>query len=62
MSNTSPDTMKTQSTTPTVGFLSALPGAESQLQSHMRISLNVGLTAKQLEQAVRVLSAQVGGT
>ncbi|HWT17442.1 MAG TPA: carboxymuconolactone decarboxylase family protein [Variovorax sp.] len=26
----------------TVGMLSALAGAESQLQSHMRISMNVG--------------------
>ena len=30
----------------TVGMLSALPGAESQLQAHMRISMNVGLTAR----------------
>lgn len=44
----------------TVGFLSALPGAESQLQSHLRISLNVGLTAKQMEQAVQVLDERVG--
>ena len=34
----------------TVGMLSALPGAESQFQSHMRISMNVGLTAGQLRQ------------
>ncbi len=44
----------------TVGFLSALPGAEAQLQSHMRVSLNVGLTAPQLQQAVQVLDSQVG--
>jgi hypothetical protein len=31
---------------PTVGMLSALPGAEAQLQSHMRISMNVGLTGR----------------
>ncbi|CAG9932909.1 carboxymuconolactone decarboxylase family protein [Candidatus Nitrotoga arctica] len=29
----------------TVGMLSALQGAESQLQAHMRISMNVGITA-----------------
>ena len=33
-----------------VSMLSALPGAESRLQSHMRISMNVGLTASQLRQ------------
>lgn len=44
----------------TVGMLSALPGAESQLQSHMRISMNVGLTASQLEQFVQVLVERVG--
>ncbi|HZW13211.1 MAG TPA: carboxymuconolactone decarboxylase family protein [Noviherbaspirillum sp.] len=44
----------------TVGMLSALPGAESQLQSHIRISMNVGLTASQLEQLVQVLALRVG--
>jgi alkylhydroperoxidase/carboxymuconolactone decarboxylase family protein YurZ len=44
----------------TVGMLSALPGAESQLQSHMRISMNVGLTGSQLEQLVQVLADRVG--
>ena len=44
----------------TVGFLSALPGAEAQLQSHLRISLNVGLTAPQLQQLVQVLDERVG--
>lgn len=44
----------------TLGFLSALPGAESQLQSHLRISLNVGLTPAQLQQVVLVLDEQVG--
>lgn len=43
----------------TVGFLSALPGTESQLQAHMRISLNVGLTPAQLRQAVQVLAQRV---
>lgn len=44
----------------TVGMLSALPGAESQLQSHMRISMNVGLTVSQLDQLVEVLAQRVG--
>jgi len=44
----------------TVGMLSALPGAEAQLQSHMRISMNVGLTLSQLDQLVQVLSECVG--
>ncbi|WP_228762683.1 carboxymuconolactone decarboxylase family protein [Xylella fastidiosa] len=43
----------------TVGMLSALPGAESQLQAHMRISMNVGLTAGQLRQLTQVLAARV---
>ena len=43
----------------TVGMLSALPGAESQLQSHMRISMNVGLTAGQLRQVSQVLADHV---
>lgn len=44
----------------TVGILSALPGAESQLQSHMGISMNVGLTANQLRQLAQVLADRVG--
>ena len=43
----------------TVGMLSALPGAESQLQAHMRISMNVGITASQLRQLTQVLSSRV---
>ncbi len=43
----------------TVGMLSALPGAEPQLQAHMRISMNVGLTAGQLRQLTQVLAARV---
>lgn len=42
----------------TVGMLSALPGAEAQLQAHMRISMNAGLTAGQLRQLTRVLAEQ----
>jgi 4-carboxymuconolactone decarboxylase len=40
----------------TVGALSALSGVESQLQSHVRISINVGLTAGQLRGAADVLA------
>lgn len=32
----------------TVGALAAMPGVESQLQAHVRISMNVGLSAAQL--------------
>jgi 4-carboxymuconolactone decarboxylase len=45
----------------TVGMLSVLPGAESQLQSHMRISMNIGLTAGQLRQLTDVLMKRVDG-
>lgn len=43
----------------TVSMLSALPGAESQLQSHMGISVNIGLTASQLRQVADVLATRV---
>lgn len=43
----------------TVGMLAALPGVDAQLQSHMRISMNVGLTASQLRQLVEVLGERV---
>jgi len=33
-----------------------MPGVESQLQSHIRISMNVGLTASQLRSASDVLA------
>nr|WP_040327902.1 carboxymuconolactone decarboxylase family protein [Acidovorax delafieldii] len=44
----------------TVAMLSALPGAEGQLQGHVGYSMNTGLTAKQMQQAVQVLSERVG--
>jgi 4-carboxymuconolactone decarboxylase len=44
---------------PTVAILSALPGTESQLQSHMRSSMNVGLTTNQLRQLTEVLADRV---
>ena len=43
----------------TVGMLSALQGAEPQLQAHMGFSMNVGLTAGQLGQLSQLLSDQV---
>ena len=43
----------------TVSMLSALPAAESQLQSHMRVSMNVGLTPNQLRQLTQVLADRV---
>lgn len=43
----------------TVGMLAAIPGAEPQLQAHMRISMNVGITAEQLHQLVQVLTERV---
>ena len=45
----------------TVSMLSVLPGAESQLQSHMRISMNVGITADQLRQLTQLLADRVDG-
>ncbi|MBA1278826.1 carboxymuconolactone decarboxylase [Pseudomonas stutzeri] len=45
----------------TVSFLSAVPGVESQLQSHMRMSMNVGLTSNQMRKVVQVLSEGVSG-
>ncbi len=43
----------------TVSMLSALEGAESQLQAHMRISMNVGISAAQLQRLVKVLAERV---
>lgn len=40
----------------TVGALAAMAGVESQLQSHIRISMNVGLTAAQLRELADVLA------
>jgi alkylhydroperoxidase/carboxymuconolactone decarboxylase family protein YurZ len=36
----------------TVGAIAAMPGLESQLESHLKISMNVGLTVHQLHQVV----------
>lgn len=43
----------------TVSMLAAIPGAEAQLQSHMRISMNVGLTEGQLRELAQTLHEQV---
>ena len=43
----------------TVGMLSAMPGVEPQLQAHIRISMNVGITATQLRQLTQVLADRV---
>ncbi|WP_280810565.1 carboxymuconolactone decarboxylase family protein [Variovorax boronicumulans] len=43
----------------TVAMLSSLQGADSQVQSHMGISMNVGLTASQLTQLAQVLAERV---
>lgn len=40
----------------TVGALAAMPGVESQLQSHVAFSMNVGLTTPQLRQLADVLA------
>ncbi len=44
----------------TVSMLSAIAGAEAQLQAHMRMSMNTGLSTEQLRQLTQVLAAQVG--
>jgi 4-carboxymuconolactone decarboxylase len=40
-----------------VGALAAMPGVESQLLSHVGVSMNVGLTATQLREAALVLES-----
>lgn len=40
----------------TVGALAAMAGVESQLQAHLRIAMNVGLSAAQLRDAAQVLA------
>ena len=45
----------------TVSMLAALSGVESQLQSHVRIGRNVGLSVAQLRQVAEVLERQVDG-
>jgi len=40
----------------TVGALAAMPGVESQLQSHIAVSMNVGLTAVHLHEVADLLA------
>lgn len=43
----------------TVGMLAALQGVDPQLQSHVGISMNIGITADQLGQVAQVLTNEV---
>lgn len=43
----------------TVSMLSMLPGAEAQLLSHVRISMNIGISPAQLRQLTDVLASRV---
>ncbi|WP_179403704.1 carboxymuconolactone decarboxylase family protein [Burkholderia guangdongensis] len=43
----------------TVSMLAALPGVEAQLQAHMRISMNAGLTEEQLRELCVLLEERV---
>jgi 4-carboxymuconolactone decarboxylase len=40
-------------------MLSALDGVDSQLQSHFRVSMRVGITLSQLDDFITVVAAQV---
>ena len=42
----------------TVAALAAMTGVEAQLQSHVRVSLHVGLSEAQLRQFIAVLARQ----
>jgi alkylhydroperoxidase/carboxymuconolactone decarboxylase family protein YurZ len=44
----------------TVGALASMTGVEPQLQAHIRISLNVGLTQAQMNEVATVLAEKVG--
>jgi alkylhydroperoxidase/carboxymuconolactone decarboxylase family protein YurZ len=44
----------------TVSMLAAMSGVESQLQSHIGISMNIGLRPEQLYGLADVLEARVG--
>jgi 4-carboxymuconolactone decarboxylase len=43
----------------TIAMLAALPGAEPQVQAHLRIGMNTGLTIDQLRQLCQVLTDRV---
>ena len=44
----------------TIGALAAMPGTRPQLQSHLGICLNIGLTPEQLEDFTHLVEARVG--
>ncbi|MFO3705076.1 carboxymuconolactone decarboxylase family protein [Xanthomonas codiaei] len=44
----------------TVSMLAALEGVEAQLQSHLKISINIGVTTAQLNALAQVLDKRVG--
>ncbi len=44
----------------TVSFLASIPGAESQLRSHLNISMNIGISPEQLKHLAMILSDKVG--
>ena len=44
----------------TISVLSSIGGVEPMLQSHLNISLNVGLTTEQLQQYVAIIESTVG--
>jgi 4-carboxymuconolactone decarboxylase len=43
----------------TVSMLAALPGTEAQLQAHMRMSMNTGISAAKLRQLILLLGKRV---
>lgn len=45
----------------TVGALAGIGNVNAQLASHMRVSMNTGITENELQEAVEVLSEKVGG-
>jgi alkylhydroperoxidase/carboxymuconolactone decarboxylase family protein YurZ len=44
----------------TVAALAAMSGVEPQLQAHVRLSMNIGVSAEQLRQVVQILADTVG--
>jgi 4-carboxymuconolactone decarboxylase len=44
----------------TISVLSALEGVAPQLQFHLAVGLNIGLTASQLEQVFSIIETQIG--
>lgn len=44
----------------TIAVLASLPGLEAQLQAHLGMGINVGLTERQLEQAFNLLESNIG--